>query len=169
MIHVAEPQWESSSQDLFICSRWARVPGVHARCLMGPTSLTPCCSDGWEWWGGAPTTSPLLYTQTQMSRLISLWLGSKEIYPSTAVITPPWKHTLQHPSSLPFPLKSHYLCPLFELRSRWDRMEDVDEEWSEEITTARVQYRLSTGIPSQVGGSPPSSYFTQSRMSPEEI
>lgn len=46
--------------------------------------------------------------------------------------------TLQQPSSLPslflislyFLLKSHYLCPLFKLRtgsSRWDRMEDEEK------------------------------------------
>ena len=28
-----------------------------------------------------------------------------------------------------------------------------EEEWREEITAARVPYRLSTGIPSQKGGS----------------
>lgn len=63
----------------------------------------PFCNDGWEWWGGAPTIPPL-YTQTQMSRLISLYPCSKEIHPSTTVITPRKTHTSTpaRPPSFPF-------------------------------------------------------------------
>lgn len=104
LIHAAECRWKSSSQSIFICSCETKVPCVHPHAV---------------WWGRHPwhlvavmggsvgagrlQSSPpphthTLYTKTQMSCLISLYSGSKEIYPSTAVIhfntRPP-----SHPSS----------------------------------------------------------------------
>lgn len=95
-----------------------------------------------------------------------VWSHSEALSPSTAVITPLKTHTstpvLPHipppgiavlPFEISLPVSSFFQLRRVYCSGRWDRMEDVEEEWSEEITTARVQYQLSTGIPSKMGGS----------------
>ena len=103
----------------------------------------PCCSDGWEWWGGT-STPPAPHTPTHTHRLIS---GTTvlEAYTSIPVLPPTHPSSRYHYS----PLWNHFTCVLSLSwgvnRSRWDRMGDAEEEQSEEVTTAPVHSRLNSG------------------------
>lgn len=107
----------------------SKVPRVHACCLMGPTSPKPCCSDGWECRGGASAIHPL-YTQTEMSRLISL----RSDLPLNSSHNPPENtHFYTRPPSHPSAwhhytsLWNHITCVLF---FSWGVYIVVDEtEW----------------------------------------
>ena len=90
------------------------------------------------------------HTHTHTNRGV-VWSHSKAIPPSSGIKTPLKTNT----STMVRPL-FEILLPVSSSSSEertWDRMEDVEAEWREEITAARVPYRLSTGIPSQKGGS----------------
>ena len=162
MIYDAEPQWKSLSQ------------------LFAPLSQSPLCSYGLfdgaditdallQWWVGVVGRchyhNPPLHTHTHTHRKHrwAVWSHSELIFLSTTVITLP--ENIHFNTCPPSHLSSLYLytsfwnhltCVLFfrwEYSRRWDRMKHVEDEWSEEITAARVQYRLSTGIPGQTGES----------------
>lgn len=147
MIHAAELQYNTLHKLSLLKLRWSLLCSC---CLTGPASSTPCCSDGWEWWGGASTISPPLRTNMDEPFDLALPNGSKEISRSQ---NPPLKrHLTRHLPSSSYPhffVWNKITCVLFvrwgEWSSRWDRMENV-EEWIEDENPARVCYCLSTGI-----------------------
>lgn len=111
MMHVAEPWWESSSQN-------QRYQSPLCSCVpFDGADITDALLHWWVGGVGRDTYHPPPFnTQTQMSRLISLCLSSKEIYPSTAVITSWNTHSNSRPVSLRFEITLP-VSPFFYLRS----------------------------------------------------
>lgn len=124
--------------------------------------MMPCCSDAWEWWGGIPPPP------THESFDLDVSLNHSHNPKNTHFNTPPPSSPYHYSS-----LWNHFTCILFLSwrlnSSRWDRIEYVEEEWSEEVTTARVHSRLSEGLPCQVGGSVPLPIVFRRQVSPEEV
>lgn len=157
--------WKSSSQNLFSFFLFffflltLRQSPLCSCTLFDGADITDAFL---QWWvgvvGRGTYHSPPLHTNTDEPFDLTLSLFKRDPPLNHSHNPPENTHFNTRPSSL-LSLWNHITCVLFfswgVYRSRWDRMEDVEEEWSEEITTVRDQYGLSTGIPSQIGGSVP--------------
>lgn len=121
-----------TSHNLFICSRYDKVPRVCARCLMAPDITAALL----QWWVGVEGRGTYQTPPHFCTHRWAVWSHCASVQKRS---TPqpqsysPRKHTLQHPSSPPLPsLWNRITCVLFfnwwVYSIRWDRMEDVEEE-----------------------------------------